>query len=229
MSMLVFDTETTGLLPKGKRLSQDTLELFPYVVQISWIFWDNLKNIIIKKKDFIIKLPPTITMCDKCIEIHGITNEKSQECGVDIKDVIDEFIQDVYEAKMIVAHNLDFDLNVLFAEIMRIINSGNPVSKYNINYAEFISNLLENKNLYCTMKESTSMCNIKMTSKNGRQFVKFPKLSELHEYLFQSTPKNLHNALNDVIVCMRCFYKMIFDTDILEKNEELNQLFSELL
>jgi hypothetical protein len=79
------------------------------------------------------------------------------------------------------------------------------------------------------MKKSIQICNIKIITKNGKEQLKFPKLSELHEHLFQSTPKNLHNSLNDVLVCTRCFYKLIFDTDILEKNGELKKLFTELL
>jgi DNA polymerase III epsilon subunit-like protein len=174
----------------------------------------------LKQKDFIIKLPSHITMSEECIKIHGITNEKSRECGTNIKNIIEEFVKDVYSTNMLVAHNLDFDLNILFAEIMRL---NEPC------HEQFIGDLLKKKNLFCTMKESTKLCNIKVVTKTGREYVKFPKLSELHEHLFQSTPKNLHNSLNDVLVCTRCFYKIIYDTDILEKNCELKKLFSDLL
>ena len=57
---LVFDTETTGLLPKGKKLGNDTLDLYPRIVQMSWISYDDVTNEVIKKRDFIIKLPKTI-------------------------------------------------------------------------------------------------------------------------------------------------------------------------
>ena len=38
MKVLVFDTETTGLPKKGASLSHP--ELFPYIVQISWLVFD---------------------------------------------------------------------------------------------------------------------------------------------------------------------------------------------
>ena len=79
------------------------------------------------------------------------------------------------------------------------------------------------------MQESIDVCNIKAYYKDGREYIKFPKLQELHDKLFQSVPNNLHNSMNDVIVCLRCFYKMIYDKDILLCNEELNNLYNKLL
>ena len=129
---------------------------------------------------------------------------------------------------MVVAHNLEFDLKILRADIMRILTKSldeKLISKYN----NFISELKSSTKLYCTMQESIDLCNIKITNKNGKEYTKFPKLSELHDKLFQTTPNNLHNSLNDVLVCLRCFYKMVYEKDILEVSEELNNLFRKLL
>jgi hypothetical protein len=41
-----------------------------------------------------------------------------------------------------------------------------------------------------------------------RKYKKFPKLSELYNHLFGYVPENLHNALVDTIVCLRCFLKI---------------------
>jgi hypothetical protein len=41
-----------------------------------------------------------------------------------------------------------------------------------------------------------------------KTYKKFPKLSELHQHLFGYVPENLHNALIDVLVCLRCFLKL---------------------
>ena len=71
------------------------------------------------------------------------------------------------------------------------------------------------------MQESVELCNIKALTKTGKEYVKFPSLSELHKHLFNVVPKKLHNSLNDVLICLRCFYKMHFDVDIVAINEEI--------
>ena len=114
MTTLVFDTETTGL-PKSKFLNNDTLDSFPHVVQLSYIIYNTKTNNIEKIRDFIIKLPDNFVMSEECINIHGITNEMSQKKGVSIYEAIDEFIEDVNNASMVVAHNLEFDLKLINA------------------------------------------------------------------------------------------------------------------
>lgn len=49
MIILVFDTETTGL-PKTKIISYDTLKLWPYIVQFSYIIFDTDTCEIVKKR-----------------------------------------------------------------------------------------------------------------------------------------------------------------------------------
>ena len=43
MRVLVFDTETTGL-PKSKIINPDTLNLWPHIVQFSYIIYDTVLN-----------------------------------------------------------------------------------------------------------------------------------------------------------------------------------------
>lgn len=225
---LIFDTETTGF-PKSKTLSKDTVHLYPYIVQISYIIYNTETNEIVKIRDYIVKLPKNIIMSDECINIHGITNLMSQEKGIDISIAIDEFLEDVKKSNIIIAHNMSFDLNIVNAELVRLINSTNMDPTKIQNYVDFARHLKTKTNLYCTMQESTALCNIRRLDKNGKEYVKFPKLVELHEILFKTTPKNLHNSLNDVIVCLRCFYKMNYDTDILDTNNELQKLYEKLV
>ena len=40
MTIVIFDTETTGLIPKYIELNKDTVHKFPYVLQLSWIVYD---------------------------------------------------------------------------------------------------------------------------------------------------------------------------------------------
>jgi DNA polymerase III epsilon subunit-like protein len=146
-----------------------------------------------------------------------------------------------------VAHNLEFDLNMLKVECMRKIiaiesehiNSGIGVKqivtrskqrKYETehNWYQFLNLLKTKTNFYCTMQESIELCNIKKTNLLG-EYLKFPKLSELHETLFKSSPKNLHNSLNDILICLRCFYKLRLNEDLLKKNMEIKKMLENLL
>ena len=81
-------------------------------------------------------------------------------------------------------------------------------------YFHFITNF---KNIYCTLQESIEFCDIKTLDKYGKSYLKYPKLTELHQKLFCSVPNNLHNSFNDVLVTLRCFMKLKFNTDVDDK------------
>ena len=79
------------------------------------------------------------------------------------------------------------------------------------------------------MKYGKPLTNILRPSKfNNGMYQKPPKLMELHKYLFQTIPNNLHNSMIDVWVCFRCFHQMLYSKDILKKSSELKQYFNEL-
>ena len=46
---------------------------------------------------------------------------------------------------------------------------------------------------------------------------KFPRLNELHQKLFDTTPNNLHNSLNDILVTLRCYAMMTLKHDLNQK------------
>jgi len=58
------------------------------------------------------------------------------------------------------------------------------------------------------------LCKIPVTSKEGEVYFKYPKLSELHQHLFKSIPDGLHNAMTDVLACLRCYVVMEHNYDI---------------
>jgi hypothetical protein len=107
----------------------------------------------------------------------------------------------------------------------------------NLLYKRMFSQLFEDLNdikpespeLYCTMQKSIELCNLKMKTKYGKEYVKFPKLSELHMKLFNSSPRNLHNSLNDVLICLRCYYMLEYKVDIIEIDNEIKSLLIDLI
>ena len=62
---------------------------------------------------------------------------------------------------------------------------------------------------------------------NKEVYKKFPTLAELHVKLFGIGPSNLHNSFVDILICMRCFYAMIFNEDLCKKNKRFNSLIKE--
>jgi len=226
--ILIFDTETTGL-PKSYTINYNVLNLWPYIVQFSYIIYDCDSKCIIKIKDDIIKVPKEIHISAECTNIHGITNELSQNNGINIEIAIKDFMEDLKHVNLVVAHNIEFDLNLLKVEIMRKVTENLIISEIKEGYLKYLKVLCLETNYYCTMKNSIQLCNIKRITKKGKEYVKFPKLSELHDKLFQVIPHDLHNSLNDVLVCLRCFYKLKYNDDLIKEDKEFQGRMNKLL
>ena len=47
--------------------------------------------------------------------------------------------------------------------------------------------------------------------------------------LFNSPPRNLHNSLNDVMICLRCYYMLEHKIDITEIDSEIKRLMIDLI
>ena len=180
---LFFDTETTGL-PLNFNASHKDLNNWPRVVQLAWILTDS-QGKIIEEKSFIIK-PDSFTIPVASFAIHGIDNEKANKLGISIIDALNIFNQSLQNRNLIlVAHNMDFDINVLGAEFLRIGVETNFMDLSRV----------------CTMKSSIDFC--------GLPKGKFPKLAELYRRLFNDDFENAHNAMADVFACYRCFFEMV--------------------
>jgi DNA polymerase-3 subunit epsilon len=219
MRVLIFDTETTGLA-SSKIISPDTLKLWPHIVQFSYVLYDTETNDILDLHNSIIRVSEGINIPEESIKFHGITNDISKDCGVEIELVLTEFFYQLKSADKIIGHNVSFDINMVKVELLRIIYSRTQSSEFK-NYLHFISN---SKNIGCTLKDSVELCNIKALDKYGKEYLKFPKLIELHQKLFNSDPNNLHNSLNDILVTLRCYIKMKFDYDLNEKCDKFKKI-----
>lgn len=188
---LILDVETTGLpnryLATGLKLpfgqSPDPKDLKKYdsarVIQFTMLLCDEKFNAL-EEKDFIIKKTPEINI--KNSHIHGITNEISLSSGIPFPDVANEFFALLVRADTIIAHNADFDINVIKSELYR----------YSL---DDIYKEMELKRIVCTMKETTNMLNI---IRNGFYSPKAPSLKELYEFVMNEPIQNQHNSLYDV-------------------------------
>lgn len=203
MKVLVFDTETTGLPSNNYEAHKGKwYNFWGHIVQLSWILYDTETNSIIQQEDKIIKLDENIELPESSVNIHGITREIMNIKGNKLMDSIELFINSLEICDMIMGHNVNFDINMVRAEMIR---SGA------IDYFKLL-----NVPIVCTMKKYRKYCKILTTSKiTGNKYYKYPKLMELHKKVFGNIPDNLHNALIDVIACLRCYMKIEYDRDIL--------------
>lgn len=179
MKLLIFDTETTGL-PRLKMPSKQEPNNWPHIVSISWVILNSETNKIEKERSYIIK-PRSWIIPEDSIKIHKITQEIAERDGSNLATVIGEFLAEDYD--MLVAHNMEFDYNVLDNAIRWDLD---------LPFKEI------KKQKICTMEFSRDLCNLKsMFGKN-----KPPKLSELYSHAFGVLPEStqLHNSLYDVKV-----------------------------
>jgi DNA polymerase III epsilon subunit-like protein len=176
MKLLIFDTETTGL-PKSRKQSKEGPNNWPHIVSISWVILNSATNKVEKEVSYIVK-PKDWVIPEDSIRIHGITQEKAEKEGEPLARVLGEFLAEPYD--IIVAHNMEFDYNVVDNAIRWDLDMAFTEIK---------------KPKICTMELSRDICNLR----NVFGKPKVPKLRELYQHAFGSPPNEhqLHNSLYD--------------------------------
>ena len=189
--VIVFDTETTGL-PTDWSLANFRHENWPHIVQLCWVAIaideEHSKAFIGGTSGGIVK--PRIAIPENLETLHGISTAKALQDGRYPEDICREFIFDTIGVQGIVAHNADFDRNVVRAELERQFDVGKSQQ------AGYFSIHWGNLQFYCTMKQA------KMP--NG----KWPKLAELYRWLFNEDFEGAHTAQADVVATAKCYVKL---------------------
>jgi hypothetical protein len=160
MKVIVFDTETTGLIPGYNTSLYDTKK-YPYVVQLSWLLFDVDNDKLVNVGDHIIKLPPGVTISDEVAKIHGITNEIMKTKGVPVRHALQSFVNDLKQASVCVAHNIKFDKRMIRVEFARN------------NMIDYIHK--GNYTFYCTMFNSVDVCKLPRSSKTQQTRIMLEK------------------------------------------------------
>ncbi len=181
---IFFDTETNGLPKDWKALVTD-IDNWPRLVEIAWLVYDDKGNEL-SSATYIIK-PVGFEISLESAEIHGISQEKALKEGVNLEITLAEFGELLSKADKIIAHNIDFDVNIVGAEFLRC----------------GMENLLPSITKVCTMKQTVDFCAIE-----GRYGYKWPTLSELYSKVFNKKLQNAHNALADIRATADCFWEL---------------------
>jgi len=159
------------------------------MVQIAWQLHDETGQLL--HYDSIIIKPEGYTIPFNAEQIHGISTKRALEEGRELKTVLQEFIEIVNKCKYLCGHNIEFDINIIGAEFLRM---GLP-------------NVFEGKPSIDTKSdETTAYCAI--PGGKGGKF-KWPTLSELYTKLFNESFAEAHNAAFDVQATAKAFFEII--------------------
>jgi len=190
--VLFFDTETSDFIKKA--LSANDPEQ-AWTVQIGAILasqeeeFDQM-NVIIKSNGR--------SMNYYAQEVHGITIERADTEGIDELEAAEQFGLMLRQADLIVCHNFAFDWNYVYQMMERNLEELSDLAR-----SAFYLDLPN----HCTMKDKAvvKMCGLK--NKAGKP--KWPKLSELYEYLFGESFEGAHDAYEDISATKRCFFELV--------------------
>ena len=182
--LLFFDTETTGL-PRDYRAPLTDAANWPRVVQLAWVLFSPDGQERAAQSDLIRPdgwtVPPNM--------IHGISHQQAVAGGRPLRTALAEFTAAAVQAHTLVAHNFDFDRAILGAEYARLAQP-DPIPA---------------RRTVCTMKTTTNYCAI--PAANGRGY-KWPRLTELHQRVFNQDFDGAHDALADVRATARCYWAL---------------------
>lgn len=179
MKLCIFDTETTGLPKDRNKQAIKEPNNWPHIVSISWVILDVETNKIESKNSFIIK-PSKWSIPLESTKIHGITHQFATEHGISLLEAFGAFSSESYD--YLVAHNMQFDFNVL-------------MNAYHWDLGMKINDSYYKRK--CTMLLSVDICKL-----SGEWGYRWPKLTELYEFTFHKKPQSnlLHNSLYDAVI-----------------------------
>ena len=193
MSILFFDTETTGL-PNFKLHPAAPQQ--PACLQLGALLTTSEGEPIEEYQTLIqIGSKPIHPMA---LKAHGISAEKANSEGIPPFEALFEFHRLVQDAEFLVCHNYSFDLYILKCMAYGLKNEE----------AELVFAEIEELPYKCTMRSTIQFCQLPFPS--GRKGFKFPKLEELHRILFEEDFEGAHDAMADVRATHRCYCELSY-------------------
>ncbi|MBL4866367.1 MAG: 3'-5' exonuclease [Pseudomonadales bacterium] len=197
MKAIFWDTETTGL-PLFKEPSSDPRQ--PHIVQLAAALVDLDEKHVISSIDVITK-PDGWEIPEEVSKIHGITTEMAMECGIPEHQALELFLSLFTDAsgelKKSIAHNEQFDARIIRIALKRFGHDEESIDAF------------EDRDKYCTMRESTKIVQCPPTAKMkaaGRNHFKNPNLSEAYKHFTGKELSGAHNAMVDVKACMNVYF-----------------------
>ncbi len=195
MTILFFDTETTGFLDDN--LPPDH-EAQPYIVQLAAQLCED-DGAVIAGFSFVVDPRDNnaniVTIPERAASVHGITNERAIQFGVSAEFALSAFTHLYQRATLVCAHNIKFDKGILEVAIARHYGRVMPIRKP----------------LFCTMEAASPIIKLPPTERMiaaGFDKPKPPKLEECIRHFFSEELDGAHDAMVDVIACRRVYFHL---------------------
>lgn len=200
--ILFFDTETTGI----RDWKNPTF--LPRVVQIGALLTDNdgktlaELNVLLKPEGF-------DTVPEAAANVHGFSYELIEEAGIDRKTGLAAFFELWDKADIHVAHNIEYDLDMITIELDQQIAKSEPMSQL------WLDQWQEGQS-FCTMLNSRDIMKLPLSEAQARFFkdkgisqeYKNPRLQEAHIHFMGYGFEGAHDAMADVRACKDIYFKL---------------------
>lgn len=189
MTILFFDTETTGL-PDFKAPHDAPHQ--PYIVQLAGILCDDSGKVISKLSMI---LDNGVDVPAGASNVHGITTKCAEAFGCPPTVALAPFFHLWVLADLVVAHNIKFDVFLLKTAVARLWGTRRE---------------LPEKESFCTMEVSAPLCGLPPTERMIAAGIKGPKSPKLEEAYLRCFGEPMsggaHDALVDAEACMRIYF-----------------------
>lgn len=194
-NILVFDCETTGFYnPKvestsplqARVISLGAVLLAPDFTELACL------NTLIKPNNW-----PSIN--PGAFAQHGLTKQQCELAGMELDEAMEQLITMANDASYKVAHNIEFDNNMLNVEWDHLKQE----TRDKVTFRDHME--------VCTMESMTNICKLPLLRKSmyGGKF-KWPKLKEAYDFCCpMGAPFKEHDALADVRACASIFKWMV--------------------
>lgn len=195
MVALYFDTETNGI----KTWDNPNFQL--RVVQLGAILQDLDTGRVLGELNLIIEQTDGYKIPEGASNVHGITDDLAARAGV-YKEFADQlFAQFIENADVIVAHNIQYDLDVLHDDM--------PLSH------EAIGDMQQ----FCTMQGSLYIVKAPLSDRQKQYFTskglmpdapyKVPSLTETFSHFYGKPFEGAHDAMADIRACRDVFMTLL--------------------
>ena len=187
--IFVFDLETTGLplRVKGDYTNNEKFNT-SRLLEIGWKVMNEVGEILKSENQYIIpEMPSEFAIHPVAASLNKLSVEIIKNKGITLESIADKLVQDIKECKMIIAHNAEFDVNILMNECHR-------------------RNL---QTLLSAIKECKVVCSKELFIQKFNKKWKGSSLDNMYYFFFKEKRTNQHNTDTDTADLCRCVVKLL--------------------
>lgn len=192
--VLILDTETTGL-PASMDAPYTDTKNWPHMLSIAW--QEHYEGGEVVRQSFIISPRPGVVNTQGALAINKITPELQEREGVSVREVLRKLRKAMFWAELTVAHNVQFDKNIIGCEFHRI------------------GEQLPENDWFCTKEDIGNLLQLPPTptQREYRPEIEYkqPSLNELYQFLFSKPVpgrEESHGARQDAAACAECYWEL---------------------